>query len=425
MNKPVIDFEQLFQSLPGLYLILSPDLTILSSSEAYNFASMTKRDEIIGKNLFHVFPDNSEDLTADGVSNLSASLQSVLKNKKPHTMAIQKYDIRRPDGVFEVRYWSPVNIPFLAQNNEVACIIHRVQDVTEFVIIQSQQQEAEQLTRGLQTKLSEMEIEIITRAKEIQKLNTELEAKVATRTATLQQSKIELEAQAKKLQTQNKELEQFAYIASHDLQEPLRTLISFASLFEEEFKGKLNGDADTYLNFIIQSSKRMQQLVHGLLDYSRIGKEASLKPVDCNKIINEVMDDMAASINESAAKISVQQLPQLTGNPTEIRQLFQNLLSNALKFRKKDISPQINLTAEQQTGNWLFSIKDNGIGIAEADKDKIFTIFKRLHNRDEYEGTGIGLSHCRKIVEQHGGNIWIDSQPGLGSTFYFTISDQS
>ncbi|MBC8053496.1 MAG: GHKL domain-containing protein [Sphingobacteriaceae bacterium] len=425
MNKLVIDFEQLFLSLPGLYLILSPDLTILSSSEAYNLASMTKRDEIIGKKLFDVFPDNSEDLTADGVSNLSASLQSVLKNKMPHTMAIQKYDIRRPDGVFEVRYWSPINIPFLDQHNEVACIIHRVQDVTEFVIIQSQQQEAEQLTRGLQTKLSEMEIEIITRAKEIQKLNTELEAKVATRTATLQQSKIELEAQAKKLKTQNKELEQFAYIASHDLQEPLRTLISFASLFEEEFKGKLNEDAETYLNFIIHSSKRMQQLVQGLLDYSRIGKEVSLKPVNCNEIINEVMDDMAASINESAAKISVQPLPELTGNPIEMRQLFQNLLSNALKFRKKDTSPQISITAEQQTSNWLFSIKDNGIGIAEADKDKIFTIFKRLHNRDEYEGTGIGLSHCRKIVEQHGGNIWIDSQPGLGSTFHFTIQNKS
>jgi light-regulated signal transduction histidine kinase (bacteriophytochrome) len=132
---------------------------------------------------------------------------------------------------------------------------------------------------------------------------------------------------------------------------------------------------------------------------------------------------MTASINECSAKISVDVLPQLKCHPIEMRQLFQNLLSNALKFRQKDTCPEIYITGEQQGDKWLFSVKDNGIGIAETEREKIFSIFKRLHNRDEYEGTGIGLSHCRKIVEQHGGNIWVDSVPGQGSTFYFTISN--
>lgn len=236
-----------------------------------------------------------------------------------------------------------------------------------------------------------------------------------------EKSEQEIAAQNKKLEAQNKELEQFAYITSHDLQEPLRNLISIAGLLKEEFTGQLDQNGDQYLDYIIQSSGRMQELVKALSEYARIGKERVITLVDCNQIVQDALADMSISVKESGASITVEHLPQLMGCSTELRQLFQNLIGNALKFRKKEITPKISISATQQENIWLFEVKDNGIGIHENNKDKIFVIFKRLHNRNDYEGTGIGLSHCKKIVEVHGGNIWVNSTPGEGSTFYFTI----
>lgn len=238
-----------------------------------------------------------------------------------------------------------------------------------------------------------------------------------------EKSEQEIAAQNKKLEAQNKELEQFAYITSHDLQEPLRNLISIAGLLKEEFTGKLDQNGDQYLDYIIQSSGRMQELVKALSEYARIGKERVISLVNCNQIVQDALADMSISVKESGASITIENLPQLMGCSTELRQLFQNLIGNALKFRKKEIKPKISISATQQENIWLFEVKDNGIGIHENNKDKIFVIFKRLHNRNDYEGTGIGLSNCKKIVEVHGGNIWVDSNPGEGSTFYFTISN--
>jgi PAS domain S-box-containing protein len=421
MKKPQIDFQKVIELVPSIYIILSTELNILYVNEALEKASMRKREDILGRNLFEVFPDNPEDKSADGVSNLSNSLHSVIKNKKQHTMAVQKYDIQKPDGTFEVRYWSPLNIPVLNSENELEYIIHRVEDVTEFVLIKNEQQNKDNINIGLQKKVSDMEVEIIKRSREIQDLNFELEKKVKERTETLLKREATLEKQNKKLQNQNKELEQFTYIASHDLQEPLRSLISFSELLEKEFIGKLGENGEFYINFISKSSKRMQLLVKGLLDYSRIGREKKLAEIDCNQIIKDVLSDMMITIEESNAEITVSDLPHLKGYETEIRQLFQNLVSNALKFRKKDVAPKIKIFAQKKEDDWLFSVQDNGIGIEENNKQKLFVIFKRFNNREEYEGTGIGLAHCKKIVELHGGTIWADSKFGEGSTFYFTI----
>jgi len=421
MKDPQIDFQKVIESVSSIYIILSTELDILYVNEALEKASMRKREDIIGRNLFEVFPDNPADKNADGVSNLSNSLHSVIKNKKQHTMAVQKYDIQRPDGVFEVRYWSPLNIPVLNSENEIEYIIHRVEDVTEFVLIKNEQKNKDNINIGLQKKVTDMEVEIIKRSREIQELNFELENKVKERTETLLKREATLEKQNKKLQNQNKELEQFTYIASHDLQEPLRSLISFSELLEKEFIGKLGENGEFYINFISKSSKRMQLLVKGLLDYSRIGREKNLVEIDCNQIMKDVLSDMIITIKESNAEITVSDLPQLKGYETEIRQLFQNLVSNALKFRKKDVAPKIEIFAQKREDDWLFSVQDNGIGIEENNKQKLFVIFKRFNNREEYEGTGIGLAHCKKIVELHGGTIWADSKFGEGSTFYFTI----
>jgi PAS domain S-box-containing protein len=231
----------------------------------------------------------------------------------------------------------------------------------------------------------------------------------------------EIAAQNKKLQLQNKELEQFTYLASHDLQEPLRTLISFSSIIKEEYTGKLDEEFNQYIDFIYESSNRMQDLVKGLMDYSRIGKVKELAAIDCDKIIYEVLSDMSTVIKEKKAQITVSKLPVIYGYPTEIRLIFQNLISNSLKFTKKGSIPEINVNAKEVNDNWHFSIQDNGIGIDEKNISKIFKIFKRLNNRDQYEGTGIGLSHCEKIIDLHGGSIWVDSKLGQGSVFNFTI----
>lgn len=225
----------------------------------------------------------------------------------------------------------------------------------------------------------------------------------------------------KELERQNKELEQFTYIASHDLQEPLRTLTSINQLFQDEFRGKLNERGDTYLKFINQSAQRMQLLVKGLLDYSKIGKLDNFTEVDCNQVISEVLADISLTIKESKAKITIENLPIVRGYKTELNQLFQNLIVNAIKFKDKDVIPEIEISATELEKEWLFSVKDNGIGIDENDKEKIFVIFRRLHDRSKYEGTGIGLSNCKKIVELHNGNIYVESVLGKGSTFLFTI----
>ena len=416
-----INHKKIFELVTDLYIILSTDLIILDVNRALEKASMKTKEELIGHYLFEVFPDNPNDKTANGVSNLSKSLQSVLTQKKSHTMAVQKYDIQRPDGIFEVRYWSPVNTPVLNSENEIEYIIHRVQDVTEYMLLKKENDTRDLLTEGLQKKVDEMEVEIILRSTEIQKLNFELEKKVKERTETLLKREITLAEQNQKLQNQNKELEQFTYITSHDLQEPLRSLISFSELLEKEFSDKLDGNGAIYIDFITKSSKRMRSLVKGLLDYSRIGNNKELVETDCSQIINDVQDDMTSIIQESEAKITIDTLPVLKCYPTEMRQLFQNLISNAIKFRKKDSIPEIKISVTENQNNWIFSVQDNGIGIDQKDIHKLFIIFKRLNNRDEYEGTGIGLAHCKKIVELHGGTIWANAELNKQSTFTFII----
>lgn len=229
--------------------------------------------------------------------------------------------------------------------------------------------------------------------------------------------------QNKQLQSQNLELEQFSQIVSHDLQEPLRSLSSFAELLHKKYADKIDDKSKTYIDFIYTSSKRMQSLVKGLLTYSKIGKENELTDVDCNQIVQEVLFDMTISLKESQAKVSIETLPKLNGYPLELRQLFQNLISNALKYVAHGVIPNITISAKKKENEWLFSVHDNGIGISEQNQNKIFTIFKRLHNSNQYEGTGIGLSHCKKIVDLHGGIIWVDSKINEGSTFYFTIPE--
>jgi len=223
------------------------------------------------------------------------------------------------------------------------------------------------------------------------------------------------------LEVKNIELESFAYIASHDLQEPLRTIANYINVIKEDHDNELEGKLRTYLQFIEGATMRMQELVRVLLYYSRIGKDRKLTLCNCESLVTDVLSDMNELIISSNATIRHEKLPTILGFGTELRQLFQNLLSNAIKFGKPGIPPSIHISCKENKENYQFSISDNGMGIEERHYQRIFQLFQRLHSQHKYNGHGIGLANCKKIVELHGGTIWVESEPGVGSTFYFTI----
>ena len=246
-------------------------------------------------------------------------------------------------------------------------------------------------------------------------------AKVTRDLSEKMQAETTIKKHLLEVERKNKELEQFAYIASHDLQEPLLTITNFVELIQLEYADTLDENSKTYFDFINQAANRMKYLITGLLDYSRIGIDKTMAPVNCGLLLDELLQDIGATIKATGAVIVYDNLPIVNGYPLEIRQLFQNLITNAIKFREQDKKPVINISATGDEKSWCFAVTDNGIGIDPKFAKKIFRLFKRLHTRDVYDGNGIGLAHCKKIIESHGGEIFVKSKPGAGSTFYFTI----
>ena len=241
----------------------------------------------------------------------------------------------------------------------------------------------------------------------IQALNVELERRVAARTEALQRS--------------NEDLQQFAYIASHDLKEPMRMIASYSAMLQRRYQGKLDEDADTYIGFIVDGVKRMNQLISDLLEYSRATQEdlEALAEVDPAAVLKSVLSNLEMTVAEARAEVRVGTLPSITYDPLRLSQIFQNLVGNAIKYRS-DRRPVVEISATDGPDETLFAVKDNGIGIEAQHRESVFGIFKRLHGK-EYEGTGIGLAMVKKIVERFGGRIWVESTPGSGSTFYFSV----
>ena len=225
----------------------------------------------------------------------------------------------------------------------------------------------------------------------------------------------------RELQRSNAELEQFAYVASHDLQEPLRMVTSYLQLLERRYKANLDQDASDFIAFAVDGAARMQTLIQDLLTYSRVGtRGASFEPTDCPAVLEQVLQNLEVAIDESGAEVSSGPLPTLSADASQLAQLLQNLIGNAIKFRG-DSPPRIQVGAEPRSDHWLFSVRDNGIGIDPQYSERIFQVFQRLHGIGQYPGTGIGLAVCKKIVERHHGAIWVESQPDAGATFFFTI----
>jgi len=261
---------------------------------------------------------------------------------------------------------------------------------------------------ALERKRAEEELQL--RLKVEERITKELKSEVDERKRTEEE-----------LARSNAELQSFAYVASHDLQEPLRMVASYLQLLERRYKGKLDDDADDFINFAVDGATRMQRLINDLLTYSRVstrGKE--FERTDCEMVFEHILSNLEIAIEESGAVVTHDPLPTVMADYIQICQLLQNFISNAIKFQNEK-PPRVHISAEQKKGEWVFSIRDNGIGIDPEYAERIFIIFQRLHDREEYPGTGIGLAVCKRIVERHGGSIWLESQPGDGATFYFSI----
>jgi signal transduction histidine kinase len=231
----------------------------------------------------------------------------------------------------------------------------------------------------------------------------------------------ELKLRSADLERSNQELEKFAYISSHDLQEPLRTITSYIQLLQEKMKDKLDDESIDFMNFVVGASQRMRNIIVSLLQYSRVNREQkSFIRVNCQDLLNEVLENMNKSLTENAAQICAENLPVLHADVTQMVQLFQNLIGNAIKFRS-ELQPVIKISCKSEGDYQVFAIEDNGIGMDQKYENKIFEMFQRLNNMHEYPGTGIGLAICKKIIERHGGRIWMKSEKGKGTIFYFTI----
>jgi signal transduction histidine kinase/DNA-binding response OmpR family regulator len=411
------DFQVLFQSTPGLYLVLAPDLTIVAVSDAYLHATMTKREDILGRGIFDVFPDNPEDPSATGVRNLRISLQRVLQNKTSDAMAVQKYDIRKPEsegGGFEERYWSPVNSPVVGPQGKVRYIIHRVEDVTEFIRLRQQGLAQEKAAEALRTHAGQMEAEIYQRAAEVQEANRRLE----TTNQELLRAKEEAERGSRFK-------DQFLSTMSHELRTPLNAVLGFSDLLADESYGPLNDRQRRYVEHIHTGGKHLLSLISDILDLSKIeaGRmELAIESLRVETVFGEVLSVMQPLADKKSQSLSKSSRPGLIvrADSTRFKQVLMNLLGNAIKFTPKGGS--IELAAHLIGARVRIEVRDNGPGIPPTEQQRIFEAFYRLRESGKKtEGTGLGLAITHRLVELHGGELTLDSEVGQGSCFHFSL----
>lgn len=384
-----MDYRSVFESVPGLYLVLKPDFTIVGVSDAYLEATMTKREEILGRDIFDVFPDNPDDPNATGVCNLNASLKRVLDSRAADVMAMQKYDIRRPEeqgGGFEERYWSPANSPVLRPDGEIQYIIHRVEDVTELMRLQ----------------------QLASAQEEIKKRAAELELLVAERTTELRATV--------------QELESFCYSLSHDMRAPLRAIHSFTEIALNDCGDRLTPNCRTYLTKSVRSATRLDRLIQEVLAFTRLSSQ-KIDPqmVDVDTLIHDVVDERA-EWQPPAVNIQIQSpLLPMFGHEASIAQCVTNVIDNAIQFVADGVKPHVRIYTEPQEKDVRLCFQDNGIGIDEDSRHRLREMFQGNHSGGESKSSGIGLVIVRKAVQRMNGQVGVESAPGKGSLFWVQL----
>jgi signal transduction histidine kinase len=389
----------MFEASPAPLLVLEPrrPFPIVAASDAYLRITMTRREEILGCAMFDVFPDNPETAAALGVERVGASLDRVVETRAPDAMPVQRFDIpRRPDegGGFEERWWSPINVPVLGPGGEVRYIIHRAEDVTEFVRLKRARGEHERMASELMQRAERMEGEIFERARQIDALNAELRGA-------------------------NQELEAFSYSVSHDLRAPLRHAGAFAALLAKSAEAKLDARERHYLDAIRGAAEGAGRLIDDLLAFSRMGRREMLaREVDLGAVVEDARRSLAAEAEGRRVDLRVGPLPRVRGDREMLLLVFQNLLSNALKFTRDREVAEIAVDGRvDERGEVVIRVRDNGVGFDMRYAGKLFGVFQRLQPAGKFEGTGVGLAIVRRIVQRHGGRVSAEGEVGRGATF--------
>jgi len=390
-----LDFRSLFESAPGCYLVLDPELVIVAVSDAYLHATMTRREDILGRGLFEVFPDNPDDPDATGVGNLRASLDRVRHGRVSDTMAVQKYDIRRPEaegGGFEIRYWSPLNTPVLRADGDLAYIIHRVEDVTEFVRLQERGTEQQQ-------RNARMEAEILQRSKELQAANRQLRAADAAKS-------------------------EFLSRMSHELRTPLNAILGFGQLLQLD---ELSDQQHDSLDHILSGARHLLALINEVLDIAAIeagGLQVSLEPVAVAEVAAEAVMLMRPLADQHGIVLVSPDQPcadHVLGDRQRLKQILLNLLSNAVKYNR--VGGSVELACDRVAGGRLrITVADTGPGIPPDALDRLFVPFERLE-RDQgaVEGTGLGLPLSQRLAGAMGGTLELTTTVDHGSTFWVEL----
>ena len=400
---PPPDFRVLFESAPESYLVVDPQLVIVAVSEAYLRNTMTRRADIIGKGIFEVFPDNPEDPEASGEANLRSSLDRVCRDLVADTMAVQRYDIRRPEsagGGFEVRYWSPLNSPVLGPLGRLAYIIHRVEDVTEYVRLRDHQTEQQRLAEKLQLRTQQMDAEILTRSRELEDANRALRAA-------------------------NEAKSEFLSRVSHELRSPLNAVLGFGELLS---LGEITAEQREWVSMMLKAARHLLLLLDDVLDISRIEARKlslSMEAVPVGSLLADSVE-LVRPLSMSRG-VRLDPAPGLESNlyvqadHQRLRQVLLNLLSNAIKYNHP--AGNVAITADGRPGDRLrISVIDTGRGIAEGDIDRLFTPFERLDAaKAGFEGTGLGLALSRQLIEAMGGTTGVTSRHGEGSVFWIEL----
>lgn len=409
-----IYLEKIFTSLPDLYLIIDANFNIVEMSDAYRNATMIKKEDVLGLNIFDVFPENPNDPETQSTKKLTESLNRVLHEKKADTIALIKYDIRKPEsegGGFEERYWSPINSPVMDENGNVKYIIHRVIDVTEFVKMKEAHKKIED---EFHSKTGIMQREIYNRAKEVQEANK-----------TLRTANKKIEEMAKKAEKANKMKSEFLANMSHELRTPLNGIIGFSELIYNERVGSITPEIKEYVGDILTSSQHLLQLINDVLDLSKIESgKMEFFPIEVNlkQLVYDIREVLSSLLQKKQLKCNIlvdEKLINSYLDPSKFKQVLYNYISNAIKFSHENGDIDITISTEENNMMKL-SVKDYGVGIKKSDIPSLFQEFTQLDSglSKSYQGTGLGLALTKKIITLQNGRVGVESEPDKGSTFY-------